>query len=293
MAGRFRNAPLVYVTAQVRTSELPGLSSDQRAALEQTMIKLGLPELKEGKAREINLSQLQESVDDSPHIEAASFYRKITRWAFFNDTRTEGLVIERGSIEFRASEYTKYGHFIQRFQEILERLVQVVDAYSSVRGHELVLSYADVVVPYPGRELADYFKEEGKILPLNTLGQPGEQEQRFGQVQITRITAPNERIEILLEQLPLVEGAVRRHLPQAMVEPERQFAMPLRSVGPEETTSGSYGLLMTQAAKLEKKELGEMDVRESFDSLHEITKETFWTLLNEEVCKDDWEYTEN
>jgi len=295
MSGRFRKAPLVYVTARVRTTELPEISSEQRAALEQSMIRIGLPELKHSRLKEYHLTVLPGGEHNTPQVSADGQSRQISRRAFFSDDREECLIIDSDNLEFRTTRYNKYRDFIERFNSLLQAVVASVDGYAEVISHEFVLSYADIIVPYEGRELSAYFADDGKLLPLNAFSaEPAAaQEQRVGQVQITRITSPNERIDLTLEQLPIIEGILPRHLPLAMLEPDRALSMPLSPQLPEQVGEGTYGLCMTQAAKLARIKLHELELEAVFSSLHAITKTTFNSLLNREVCNRDWEYIDS
>lgn len=278
MAGRFERAPLIYVTARVRTTDLPELTSDQRAAIEQCMIRQGLPAL----ARPSSQQSQAGSGNSQPDI----------RRAFFNGDRTECLLIDSDAFEFRATDYTKYDEFIARFAVVFNALVASLDrAYGDVVSQELVLSYSDLVVPGPGRQLKDYFADDGRILPLGAISnQRGEQEHRLGQVQVTRITSPVERIDLSVEQLPCQDGKLQRCLPLLMVEHNEALTMPLSLNVPDSITAEDYAILLTQAAKISRFKLKEVDLEGVFESLHQITSETFWSLLHEDVCKQDWLY---
>lgn len=295
MSGRFRKAPLVYVTARVRTTELPEISSDQRAALEQSMIRDGFPELKHSRVSEYRFPLPQRDEESESLESAAGHSRQVTRRAFFNDTRQECLIIDADNIEFRTTAYGKYADFIARFNGLMQSLVNSVDGYAGVVSHEFVLSYADIIVPYPERDLSAYFSDDGKVLPLKAFSaEPvSEGEQRVGQVQITRVVSRGERIDLTLEQLPIVDGRLPRYLPVAMLEPDGKLSMPLSPNLPDPIHDGTYGLCMTQAAKLEKVKLQSLELETVFYSLHELTKTTFNSLLNREVCDRDWEYTES
>ena len=289
MSGQFNKAPLVYVSARIRTTELPELLADQRAALHQAMIRCGLPEAIKSEIQTIEFALEESSAQGRPNT--------LTRRAFFSADRTQSLIIDRDAIEFRVSAYSKYADFMARYEELISALTGAVDVLAQVACQEYTLRYADVIVPYPGRKLADYFAGDGRILPLeaffdnnSSLGSISD-EVRVGQVQISRIRAKSEKIDLVLEQLPVRDGKLGRPLPMAMVEPDVKFNMPLNINRPEDLSSVSdYALLMTQAAKLDNKELGELDVKHEFSSLHQLTKETFWNLIDESVCGHDWEY---
>lgn len=285
MSGRFDKAPLVYVVATIRTTDIPDLIGSQYAALHQAMIRQGLPEAVTSEVREINFS-FASSADDQ------SATTKVRR-AFFNAARTESFVVEPGAVELRVSVYTKYEVLIQRFTTLLDAMIESVDVFGKILGQELLLSYADVIVPYQGRSLADYFDNDGRILPLDAFGGKAGQEIRLGQVQISRLPDPHQKIDMVLEQLPIQDGKFGRALPAGMIEPDVKFNMPLNIKGPDDLTGvNQYVLLMTQATKLRTETLEALDIRLEFESLHKLTSDTFWTLINTDVCKTDWEYVE-
>ncbi|WP_339868312.1 TIGR04255 family protein [Pseudohongiella nitratireducens] len=301
MSGQFIKAPLVYVTAKIRTTEIPALLADQRAALHQAMMKCGLPEPQssEFEAFELSFGQRDTNSEESSSISSVG-KNKVVRRGFFDAERTQALILEPNAIEYRASAYTKYDDFIGAFSRLVGQLIEGVDVLSELLCQEFVLSYADAIVPYPGRELTAYFANDGKILPLDSFFEntqkldldDGENEIRLGQVQITRVKERSQKIDLTLEQLPITSG-VKRLLPTALLEPESKFTMPLTFNGPDENPAANeYCLLMTQAAKLEKLKLGELKVADKFESLHALTKETFWHLINRDVCDVDWEYVE-
>lgn len=296
MPGRFKKAPLVYVTARIQTTELPDFLADQQIQLQQAMIQHKMPEYKSASLDEIQVSMPGGGADHGGDVEIQPMARKRVRRAFFSDERKECLLLEANFIEFRTVAYTKYSDFIARFAQLLSALVSSVPVYGDVLSHEFSLSYADIIVPFPGRSLEDYFANDGKLLPLDAFFPDDDAEPdefRVGQVQISRITAPNQRIDMTLEQLPVKQGRLLRYLPAAMAEPDGRLSMPLlapHSVPLDEVPY--YGLLMTQAAKLEKLKLVDVELHQSFASLHELTKQTFWRLINERVCKKDWEFEE-
>lgn len=284
MSGRFQKAPLVYVVAKVRTTNMPDLFADQQTALHQAMILQGLPEAAFSEVREISLSYSSTGDDRSTTT-------KIRR-AFFDTDRTQSFVVEPDAVEYRVSVYSTYEGFIARFVTLVNAMASAVGVLGKIPGQELLLSYADVIVPYPGRRLSDYFANDGRILPLDALGGHSK-EVALGQVQISRLPDPQQKIDLVLEQLPLQNGVFSRALPAALMEPDVKFDMPLNIKGPEDLSAvKQHVLLMTQATKLRTEILENMNIAREFESLHELTRQTFWGLINKDVCKKDWEYVE-
>ena len=97
MSGRFEKAPLVYVTAQVRTSSRPSFKEDQWADFQHALIRQGLKVHKESTNHEIVISELFES-GNSVHPEP----RKKSRHGFFGHDNEECLILGNDFIEFRS-----------------------------------------------------------------------------------------------------------------------------------------------------------------------------------------------
>jgi uncharacterized protein (TIGR04255 family) len=288
MPGRYLKPPLVYMTAHIRTTPVPTLTPEQQIALDQAMIKARLPIKRISQAQEIQFSL---TTPDTPFQT-----RNIPRYGFFSADKRESLILDSGSLEWRTSTYVRYSNLCERVEEVMAALLSAIDVLGYVVSQEVVLTYADVIVPKPERALGDYFERGQNTLPLSLLGANGDQDlQRTGHVQVSRVVAPAERILISLEQLPVSkQGEITRFLPQLMVEPDPTFSMPLQ-VQPEwqKLTCSHYGILATQAAAVNSFELRDLKIKEVFDPLHVLTRQTFGDLVNDAVCNIDWVHIED
>ena len=288
MSGRYENAPLVYVSAVIRTSGLPPLIGEQPGVLQQLMIQLDLPvpQVSEGRSISVNLSEGQEP---NPSSEMVSFRRS----GFFNADATESLIFDDKSIEFRTTKYSDYDVLCARMTEIFSAIFEKIDFYKSVVSNELVLNYVDIIIPYPSRGVSDYFAVPGS-LPLSFLGDfENSDVQRLGSMEVSRIVAPDQKVNVSLEQLPLIEKKIPKSLPNALTEPDQAFGMPLFvKADAEKAGEDRYALLLTQSMRIMSKKLGDVDVKADFESLHAMTKETFKSIINKEVCDADWVYIE-
>lgn len=294
MPGQYKKAPLVYVTARIRTTPIPNLSPDQVTLIQQVMVKNGLviPVTSQGKSVNINPLATMNPADlgTTPAIN----FQNITRYGFLAFDRTQCLVIDADGIEWRASQYTKYENFVQSFTKILDALIETVDVFGFIHTQELVLSYADLITPMMGRSLGDYFKNADAILPLSFLKDKKQDVRQMGQIQVVRIIKPTQKITISLEQLPVLDKKVHKYLPAEMIEPDNALSMPiLLREESKYIEATSYGLLMTQAGLLENFPLKTFNIDNEFKALHKLTSDTFKSLLNEEICNQDWEYTDN
>ncbi|MFT5548189.1 MAG: hypothetical protein ACI9CO_000103 [Candidatus Azotimanducaceae bacterium] len=289
MSGRFKKAPLVYVAARILISQLPKLTEEQHALLQQNLIRLGLTNRIEGKVQQFDFSP-SDIEEGSMALTASTTHR----YGFFSSDKTNALILDGNYIEWRATTYTKYFGFIEKFEAALNELINTIDSLGFIEAKEFTLSYADVIAPSANRDLKDYFQASESILPLSVINrEKKEDSQSFGSIQSTHVTSPNQKITTTLEQLPVIERQVRKFLPEALAEPDHNFSMPI-FLHDEWVNLDTkyYALLMTQAAMLQTVTLKELKPKEIFKDLHEVTKETFKSLLNQNTCHTDWEFTE-
>jgi len=291
MPGRFKKAPLIYVTARIRTTPLPQLSSDQTAIVQQAMMKCGLVVSETSQSQVLDITQVATISSSDQKIETSQLTTSVQRHGFFNVGRTECLILAHDTIEWRASTYSKYGTFAHSFEKAIQALLNAVDVFGCLVTQEFILSYADVIAPKQGRSLNEYFKASDKILPLSFLDKDTNDVQQVGLVQITRVTAPKEKISVSLEQLPVKERKIQKYLPEALRELDNNFSMPLHPQKEwSDLDSNDYGLLMTQAGLLKNTTLKELEFSSTFKRLHNLTSDTFRLLINRPVCNEDWEY---
>ncbi len=289
MSGRYAKAPLVYMTARIKTTTLPNLTSDQWALVEQAMVKLHLPERVSGEVREVKVT-----VPAGTNQELISTTNTLPRYGFFSVDRSNSLILDQDGIEWRTSSYSRYVDLCQRIGSVLAALCETVDAYRFVPAQELSLSYVDFIAPLTSRNLSDYFAGSTSVLPLGMLKGAQGDLKNFGHVQVNRIIESNQRIFISLEELPTIEGKLGRLLPQSMMEPDDRFTMPLNLRDDwKEIPFSHYALLTTQAALLTSTQLKDLNFQDTCDPIHQLTRKTFKDLINKKVCDIDWEYIED
>lgn len=282
MAGRYRKAPLVYVVASFRVNEIPALTTDQEALLQQGMMKLGLRRvLSENPQFEIDLSNKQGLLQSTQK-----------RVGFFSEDQTEALIFGGSFIEWRVTKYSKYDGFISGFKKTLASVIEAVDSLGYMEAQEFVLSYSDIIIPKQNRTLSDYFAKSDSILPLSFLGENNDL-QRVGAVQVTRVINLNQKITISVEQLPVVGGQINKFIPDQMGEPDQKFQMPLNITADWQISErGDYAIMATQAAKLTKIKVKDLSVVDAYSDLKKLTSETFKELINRSVCDEDWEFND-
>jgi len=291
MPGRFKKAPLVYVTARIATTPLPTLSADQKAMIQQAMVKCGLVLSEVSKGQSLNFDKLINVAQEETNIDQQQLVTPLLRQGFFSNDRTKCVIFEQDAIEWRAVDYTKYNVFVDEFQNILKTIIDVVDVYGHVITKEFTLSYSDIIVPSNNHHLGDYFTNSEAMLPLTMTSSHQNDLEQVGQINVTRITEPKKKIQISFEQL-LAGNKLRKYLSEAMLEPDQAMSMPikLREEWKNLENIKYYGLLMTQAGMLNESELSKLSFSDTFGELHELTRETFRSLINRDVCDVDWEY---
>lgn len=295
MSGSFQKAPLVYVTANVRLVEIPELDEADERKLHHAMIRAGLTERRESVSHGFDLNQLHQAMKNpgQPGFKGA---KEEVRWGFFGPDSDESLIVDRDNLEYRVTEYGKYENFIRRFSEILEGL-KSIEILGYLDTNEITLTYCDAIIPVYGRELKEYFSNKASVLPLDFVSDHQQSDVfQTGQLQVTRVIAPNEKIAVHLEQLPFnSNGKPGKWLTGPVSEPDQRFSMKLqlRDEWSKDRPSGSYfGLLTTQASKIVKTKINALNVEEVFTSSHQVTKETFNEIINKSICDEDWLYTE-
>ncbi len=288
MSGRFKKAPLIYMTSRIKTTPLPELTKDQSALVQQVMLKNGLPEQVQSELRGFEMALQPQS------NAAAPIPTSLIRTAYFSKDRMHCLLWDQQGFEWRTSKYTRFSEFCEKITKILHELCQVADALEYVPVQEIALSYADFIAPLSGRILADYFHSGNKILPINMLPASNDDYHNLGSVEVERIVKPNQRIYVALEQLPTRDNKPIRFLPQKMIEFDEKLTMPLKLLDAwREIPTSHYAILMTQSGQLMEASLGDLDFNASVEQIHVLTKSTFEQLINLPVCNVDWEFEQD
>ena len=292
MSGRYKKAPIIYMVARIQTSPLPKLTSDQRASLEQAFVEKGYIDSFISKAQEFNVgfpANFEEEEQSNLSVDGKEYLR----YGYFHGSKQHAFIFDRAAIEFRTTNYTKFEDATAIIQSVLDSICEIVPSYRKVLARELVLIYVDLIMPYEGRSLSDYFQANSKILPLSVLGAEGEPDvQSFGSVQVTRIVEPDKRVVVSLEQLPPnKDGKPSKVLPNRLIEQDNVFAMPFVKHQEWSMSSGYYALLTTESGALLNKELGVVNFYDSSEKIHDITSDMFKNLINREVCDVDWDYS--
>ncbi|EJV9471546.1 TIGR04255 family protein [Cronobacter sakazakii] len=284
MSGRYKKAPLSYVVGRITTSALADLKSEQMADLQQSLTMLGFINKEISTVHEFDFATFNPNIDSSTH------FNQVKRTAFLNIDRKKIVIFDSDSIELRTTSYIKYDHFMEEFDAVLKAFISSVPAYGKAAINEAILAYVDVIVPVEQHSLSDFFKDDENALPMTSFG---DRNNIFAvaKTELNEIIDATHRVYISLEQLP---QRMRRFVPEAMIEPEVKFAMPISITHePQKDSRDPYVILTTQAAQLHSgKILEEMSAQQLFSDSHLNCGNAFKGIINRDVCDIVWEYTE-
>lgn len=294
MSGYYKKAPLVFMNAILNCGALPPLSVEQRLVVNQALFKLGLVHFVDGSTHNV---QLTAAFASDPNPTHAAIGRDV-RIGYMSSDRSEALIFTASAIEYRTTKYTQSDTVFSRIKEILVVLGEVIELYNHCITSEIIFSYADVIMPLPGRKLSDYFANGESALPISMFeGTANSPLQQSAHVQYSRIVTPNLKVYVSIEQIPIVKGFPLRLIPEIFFEPLPALGQDI-SLRPEwVATLGSdapyYVLLVTQAAMLFTKPVTQVEFNQDARILHDNASDVFRGLINKPVCDIDWEYTED
>ncbi|MBX9262128.1 TIGR04255 family protein [Klebsiella pneumoniae] len=284
MSGRYLQAPLSYVVGRITTSALADLKSEQMAELQQSLTMLGFINKEISTVHELDFTAL------NPNLDSGASFNQVKRTAFLNIDSTKIIIFDSYSIEFRTTSYIKYDFFMKEIDSVLEAFINSVPAYGKAAINEAVLAYVDVIVPVGKYQLSDFFNYGENALPITSFG---ERKNIFAvaKTELNEIIDAKHRIYISSEQLP---QRIRRFIPEAMMEHEIKFSMPISITHePKKESHEPYIILTTQAAQLHAgKTLEEMSAQQLFGDSHLNCRNAFKEILNKDVCNIVWEYSE-
>lgn len=284
MSGRYIKAPLSYVVGRITTSALADLKSEQMAELQQSLTMLGFINKEISTLHELDFAAL------NPTQDSGASFNQVKRTAFLNIDKTKVIIFDSDSIEFRNTSYVKYDYFMEEFDSVLKAFINSVPAYGKAAINEAILAYVDVIVPVEGYKLSDFFNYGENALPMTSFGKRNNIF-AVAKTELNEIIDSTHRVYVSLEQLP---QRMRRFIPDAMVEPEAKFAMPISITHePRKESHELYIILTTQAAQLHVgKALEGMSAQQLFSDSHLNCGNAFKEIINKEVCNIVWEYSE-
>lgn len=284
MSGKFNKAPLVYVSAKIKTTSLR-LTVEQKIAISQAMIRCGLPYKEEASYKEFEIKSF-----DEPN-QSISYKDEKQLVGFFSVNRTEALIMDEDYIEWRTTAYDTFAIMSARVDSILDSLTNAVDVISEIYIEELELSYADLIYPINTHTLKDYFNKGDEILPLNFIHCDKDDLVSSGRIEVSRIVRKNLKMNAEFEQIPFKDTKIQQSIPRSMLERIPNFTMPVEIKHDEPNPKAShYGVLGTSASSLRKEKLGQIKFEKIFTDLHRLIDDAFKALINREVCDVDWEW---
>jgi len=286
MSGYYERAPLVYVVAAFKFNAQDLLTEHDLTAIRKSMISIGFAEYEKSEGYEVNID---DASYDASGVQLRTTDKQVVRFAYFNTKRTLCAVLSDERLEFRSSHYTIYSEFLEQLQQVVRQMSKAVPELNQVNLKELELHYNDVVVPYEGRSLNDYFGVAHACLPANSFLQDQSPLAERGKVEWVKLMDRKTKVEAQVEQLP---GRVKRLLVGNMVEPDNKLAMPLRLARRPDSATKDYALVHTVASRLLNQPLGESEWKTVMGELHDYCSNTFKGMLAETVCNADWGYKE-
>jgi len=283
MKGRFLKAPLVYVVAQIRLNFLE-LTQDQKTQLGQSLMTT-IYRNKVVAKREIKQININDGKLDSVEF---------TREAYLSYDKTDALIFNYldKAIQFRTSSYTNSAEFLSKIFDALNKMISGVPALGNLPVAEVSFNYVDLIVPASERELHEYFKNGKQVLPLAKIEEYHLDDFfQSGVMKFTRILKDKEtKLDVEVSHLP---QSARKLIPDALIEHENDFAMPLHV---KQQFSGvprsEYAMVWTVASKAAQNNtsLGDQKLQQYCSNSHSLAKEMFEGLINRDVCEIDWDW---
>lgn len=290
MNGKFQDAPLVYVCAQFKFNFLD-LTLEQEIAVGQALQKTIF-------RKRLNSKDSVTSITPgaTPRVENLT----VEREAYFSMDQRNCLVIDKDNnlIEFRTSRYERSNDFIGNIFAALKAMTEAVTPMQDFSVAEVSFNYVDIIAPKAERQLQDYFAHGDKALPLSVIKNVSDNDVlQIGSTRFTRVLKDNRtRLDIEIEQLPKSPSTPEiKYLPNQLVERNRAFSMPIDLPSTLNVLEeGFYAMVWTKASKLPQDDigLGSQEVEQLCVKTHGLAKESFHSLINQDVCKTDWNWVD-
>jgi uncharacterized protein (TIGR04255 family) len=283
MKGRFLKAPLVYVVAQIRLNFLE-LTQDQKTQLGQSLMAT-IYRNKLVAIREIKHINISDGKLDNVEF---------TRDAYLSHDKTDALIFNYLDkvIQFRTSNYTNSAEFLSKIFDALNKVISSVPALGNLPVAEVSFNYVDLIVPTGERKLYEYFKNGKQVLPLATIEEHHHDDFfQSGVMKFTRILKDQgTKLDVEVSHLP---QSTKKLIPDALIEHENDFAMPLNVKQQfSGTPRAEYAMVWTVASKAAQNDssLGGQELQQYCYSSHSLAKEMFESLINRDVCEKDWDW---
>ena len=127
------NAPLIYVLAQVKFSQIPRMDKKWEDFHEEVF--KNLPRSETEKIEQVSIQDGQPSIGDS-----------IRRWHLTDKEKRTGVILEAGMILFHTTKYSTSSKFFAAISNILSSFVSVIPT-EGLMVSRLGLRYIDLLLP--------------------------------------------------------------------------------------------------------------------------------------------------
>jgi len=129
--GQLKNAPLIYVLAQVVFTRVPKMGNLWED-FHQTIFEQ-FPETSVKHIRKINLSDADESATNE------------TQWGMFSPSKTEGVLLGSDNLVFHATSYVTSKEFFEKLSFVVSQLSNLLP--DKVQVSRLGIRYVDLLLP--------------------------------------------------------------------------------------------------------------------------------------------------
>jgi uncharacterized protein (TIGR04255 family) len=157
------NAPLIYVLAQIRFTNVPRM--DKRWEDFHEKIFALYPETETERIEQITIKDGQPTSGDS-----------IKRWHLANKSGTTGIIMDAGMLIFHTADYKTSDLFLSDFQLVLEAFKQILP-HKGVSVSRLGLRYADLLLQEEDLVVDQQVIETLRLPVLPNIGQAQRMEQ--------------------------------------------------------------------------------------------------------------------
>lgn len=287
MATKYQNPPVIYTTAKLIYAESIGSYGIEK--YEQL-----LSALKSLQFESYTISNLMGVQLNQADNQFTAIPTQAKRIGYFSSNRRRCAVIDERTIELRLTEYDNHSRFLDDFKSLIE----TCNHHGIAKGNklkEIELHYVDLFVPTSGSQLKDMFSKS-VTLPITQFYSDNDDAIKVGATNFTRVLASGQqKVSISLEQLSVPNEHMRKYLPDPLIEPDQNLAMPLDIArlfpSPDQN---EYAIVHTACGSLVNDEQFEIEaLRTAFEHMYKESRKTFDHMTSPTYCDNVWKVVRN
>lgn len=278
-----KNAPLVHVVADISFSRLPEPASDVIERLHSELLDAGFPE------RIDTIRQAVEVVVSAPESEQQTEQKvtQIKRLVFRNAGKTRLVEFTQNSVEgtgrliLKVTDYQGKEEFFALLEQLLGIFKHCLPQLGKAALKGVALNYVDLIVPAGNQTMGELVTPE--ICPPQ-LAAVQDQKFLFGSSFRLVETAPDQRLRVAFEEVPVNNRGLTKVLPDHLAEHDKRCGLSIQAKEhwwniPTET----YGILDTQhICQLQQSpQLQEFDILGKFRELQATCSSVFREVTTE------------